>query len=326
MRVAFLLPCSPDAPRGNATTAQRLANGFAALGWEVALHGPDDTDPTVADFLIALHAAHCGPRGAELAIRLDAPLVLLFTGTDLERVTEPAVAQVLADASFRVALSEAAAAEVRTQLAPASAPIHVIHQAVLPLPLPTANVPLPDTPNDAEILLLLAGIRAVKDPLRAVRALAPLAIARPKLRLWIAGPSLEDDTVQELQVLLEDHPWASWVGSIRRSQLLPWIQSARLVLSTSKHEGAAPNALLEAALSGTPTLASNIPSHQDFPGALGIFSDDEELRSKAVRLLENAEHWKAEQARQSLLAQRAHDPKEEIRQWADLLGQDYASF
>ncbi len=325
MRVAFLLPCAPDAPHGNATTAQRLAQGLVGRDWEISLHGPNDPDPSGADVLVALHAARCGPRGVALAQRLTAKLVILLTGTDLDRVTEPVVARALAVASARVALSLAAAAQVRARLSPESASILVIPQAVLPLPISTGIVPLPETPDDAEILLVLAGIRAIKDPLRALRALSPLAKTRPRFRLWIAGPPLETDAVQELQDLLADAPWATWVGGVPHAQLLPWVQAARIVLSTSRHEGGAPNALLEAALSGTPTLASDIPAHHDFPGSPALFGEDEDLRARVLGLLEDPQLWGKERTRQEKVVRTHHDPGAEIRLWEELLKRTQAS-
>jgi len=273
----FALPCAPDEPRGNVTTAMRLGRGLTKLGWSAARCDArtDPADWPTADVVVALHAVNAAPRVTHPR------LVVLFTGTDLSG-TPPAPARAaIARALACVALGEAAAAEARRLYPECAGKLTVIPQAVEPLPESKwpASVPYPDAASD--LLLQPTGLRPVKDPWRAVSALAPLAARRPQLRLWIAGPRFGKEPIPALP------PWARWRGPVPREHLRPLVESAQLVISTSRAEGGPPNALLEAAECGRPILASDIPAHREFPGAGCLFGDDADFRAKVEALLED---------------------------------------
>ncbi len=299
----FALPCAPDEPRGNVTTARRIARGLVAHGW---LSGRCDarTDPAdwpSADVVVALHAANaapqvqaaCDPMRGVPTLR-GRPFLVMFTGTDL--VAEPAAAarNAVASSAAAVALGTAARAAALASYPEPAGGIHLIRQGLEPLPESAAWPPgVPPLEAEDELLLLPCGVRAVKDPARAVRALAPLAATRPRLRLWIAGPEMEGAAAAELrEAILRANvgipqPWVRWLGAVPREQLRPLVQHSRLVLSSSHAEGGAPNALLEAAECGVPVLASDISAHRDFPGAAQLFGDDAELRARTAELLDD---------------------------------------
>jgi len=298
----FALPCGPDEPRGNVTTAKRLARGLHAHGWLAARCDArsDPRDWPSAEVVVALHAvnaaprvqAACDPATGVLALR-GVPWLVLFTGTDLVAQPPEAARAAVAACAAAVALGEAAALNAATSYPEPRGGLHLIRQGVDPLPKCDAwPSGVPRLADEDELVLVPTGVRTVKDPARAVRALAELAAERPRLRLWIAGPEMEPDAAAELRDAIlranahRKEPWARWIGAVPRTQLRPLVERAQLVLSTSRSEGGAPNALLEAAECGTPVLASDIPAHREFPGQAFLFKNDEEMRGLVARFLE----------------------------------------
>ncbi len=290
-RILMLLPCAVDAPRGNVTTAERLAKGLAKHGHEVRIQPASEAaDSPACDAIVAFHARHSAPVAQALAEQRGVPYVVLFTGTDLNGRPNAASRQAVEKADACVVLALASAKRARELYGGPKGRYLVIKQAVTPLPEPREpGLPegLPPLRDDDQLVLMLAGIRAVKAPRHAVQALAPLAQKRPNLRLWIVGPGLELRETAALRAELERNPWAAWPGSVPRDRLLPVVRRAALVLSTSRSEGGSPNALLEAAMANRAILASDIPGHRDFPGPEHMFEDNAQLRRLVAGLLDD---------------------------------------
>ncbi len=294
MQISILLPCEVDALRGNSTTAQRIMRGLVrshhqveclAIGADLDTKLHDD-----CDLVIALHAGKTGPRARQLAKARKIPLVILFTGTDLNGRPSEDAKKAVASAAALVTLGTSAAKRVRTLFDDSAKRLNVIMQAVSPLPEKRgAAIPQPiaELAEDIELILLPTGVRAVKDPMRAITALAPLAASRAKLRLMIIGEAMDEQLSVELQKQCEVDDFASYLGPISRDQLAAYMRRANVVISTSKSEGGPPNALLEAGLLARPLLATDIPAHREFPGGNRLFKDDRALRRKVAELLDN---------------------------------------
>ncbi|RMH01064.1 MAG: glycosyltransferase [Planctomycetota bacterium] len=324
VRALFLLPCRAGEPRGNATTAARLAAGLARQGvtvqpWPVA----EVEQAPAADVLVACHARRSGPATRELARARGRPWVILFTGTDLNGRPGAAARRAVAEAAARVVLGRAAARRARQLHGGGPADYRVIRQGAWPLPEPAAGEPPPpflaSLPDQAEPVLVPAGVRSVKAPRRALRALAPLAARRPNLRLLFLGPELERREGDALRRALAEAPWAAWPGALPRERLLTAVRRAVLVLSPSRSEGGPPNALLEAALAGRAVIASDIPAHREFPGREHLFTDDADLRRRLVALLDDAGERARAAARLRETARREFSPRAEAAAWATLL-------
>ncbi|TAH34687.1 MAG: glycosyltransferase, partial [Planctomycetota bacterium] len=233
----------------------------------------------------------------------------------------PAAARAAAQgAAALVALGRAAAAAGRRAYRLPADRITVIPQAALPLPR-TRQRPsaLRALQGSTELVLVPTGIRAVKDPRRAVAALAPLAAQRPQLRLWVAGPALDARYARRLQADLRRHTFARWLGAVPRARFLPYYRAARVILSTSRAEGGPPNALLEAAPAGRPALASDIPAHREFPGAPALFRTDAELRRKLRQLLDDPGAASRLAQQQRRRARARFSLQQEARGWRSLV-------
>jgi len=326
-RLKLLLPCAPDAERGNGTTAQRMAvelgrRGYAVETVDVAdvdLASPGEAD---ADLLIALHAGHCGPPTRTLAEAWGIPYVVLFTGTDLNGHPSKDARAATEHAAICVALGTAAGRRARDVYPEARDRVQVIPQAVAPMPFrPGMKLPdaAPKIGSEAPMVLMIAALREVKDPLRAVTALGPMLTEHPDLQLWFVGPVLEEATGKAVEEACATHDFAHYLGPVARDHLLPILRRATLVLSTSRSEGGPPNALLEAVSTGRPVLASSIPAHREFPGAEHCFRDDAEMRKRFRKILEDPDRAAVVNRKLQEIVRQVHSPAAEGLAWDRLL-------
>ncbi len=326
-RLLFFLPCSPQAQRGNGTTARRLATELERRGYESKLiEAAQLPRPQIEDWqpqlLLGMHAVHTGPLCQELAQAHGLPYVLLFSGTDLNGRPPLAATVAAKQAAAVVALGRAAAKRARDIYPECKDHLHVIPQGVAPLPYrPGLQLPA-DAPSLAandSLVLVPAGVRAIKDPLRAVHALAPLQQEIPSLRLWFVGPELEEKTGQLLRTACATYAWVHWLPPRPRQELLPLLRRSQVVLSTSRSEGGPPNSLLEAVLAGRPVLASSIPAHREFPGTESCFRNDSELRRLLRRILEHPEKAMVQVRKMEEILRQVHSPAAESLAWDRLL-------
>jgi glycosyltransferase involved in cell wall biosynthesis len=320
-RILLLCPSAGTDLNGNSTTARRLMAGFEKSGHPCTLLGPDYTGPVEADLILALHAVKCGPAAAQLAGINKLPYVILFTGTDLNGKPPGRAKLAVEEAAACIALAPHAQKRGREIYAVEN--IEVIPQAARPLPEGRSAAALPENAPvyaaDDFVVLQPCGIRSIKAPRVALTALAPLAASYPRLRLCIVGPEVEADEAQALRNLLEAHPWASWPGAYTQLQMAAIMRRANLVISTSRSEGAAPNALLEAALFGRPICASNIAAHRYFPGPEHLFRDDHELRSAVEQCMVLPQETALKGRRFQELTRTRFDPTRETVAWDRLV-------
>ncbi|MDP7063131.1 MAG: glycosyltransferase [Planctomycetota bacterium] len=293
-RLLFIMPCAVDDNRGNATSVVRIAESLSRRGYAIETVEVDRKQEDWPDFdlAVAFHAALCGPAALALAKQRQKPYVVVFTGTDLNGKPNAATASAVANAAANVALCRSAARRARDIFDKMPSGVEVIFQAVAPLPYkPGLGLPAsaPKLQDFQKLVLVPSGVRDIKNPLRAVKAMLPLAALRPELNLWFVGPELENSYGDQLREAIADLNWAHWIGEVPRKELLPLMRRADVVLSTSRSEGAAPNSLLEATLAGAPVLASDIPAHKEFPGSAFCFRDDRLMRRQLEVILDDPE-------------------------------------
>jgi L-malate glycosyltransferase len=315
-RVLLLLPFSPEAGVGNATTARRLKAGLERFGHRCTAMGvPQDLRPDAeghwvlpedllaaaseTDVVIALHAVRSGSAAAALKKSHRLPYLVMFTGTDLNGKPPTWAIEATRQADACIALAPSAkkrAAEVY-----GLEQIDIILQAAAPLPEPRGGARMPDRLPKLDagdfLIFLPSGVRPVKDPRRGVQALRKAANRHPQLKLWIAGESLDEKETEALNGDVAKYPWAEYVGPLTPAEMAPVMRRANLVLSTSRSEGGPPNALLEAALFARPIAASNIAIHRFFPGSNCIFRENSDLVRMVGELIDEPQRA-ALQARQ----------------------------
>ena len=250
-----LLVLPPRAPGGNRTTALRWARILRGEGWRVA-RAPGRHAPG-ADLIIALHATKTADAVAALRrAHPGAPVVLAATGTDLYvdlPAGDPVTAAALADADRILVLQERALEALPPGLRDRA---RVVHQST-----PTL-VPAP-APDDARFeALMLAGVRAVKDPECARDAVGRLP-RDSAVSLDHFGPDLDPALSARLTPTLR----YTYGGPLRRAAALHRLARARLLVSPSREEGGA-NVVTEAFAQGTAVLAARSD------GALGLVGED----------------------------------------------------
>jgi putative glycosyltransferase (TIGR04348 family) len=260
--VTALLVQPSEGAGGNRTTALRWARILRGEGWRVVR--PGARVPQRADLIIALHARKT--RAQVNALRVtqpDAALVVAATGTDLY-VDLPAggddaqqARAGLAAADRIVVLQERALEALPAELRDRA---RVVHQSLAP----PAQRPQPN-PDRFEVVLL-AGLRPIKDPLLVPHAARALP-TDSRVHVVHLGPGLDPQLTREaLQEERTNHRYR-WLGALPRREALCHLMRARLLVSPSRQEGGA-NVLTEAFACGTPVLASRID------GSVGLLGED----------------------------------------------------
>lgn len=106
-------------------------------------------------------------------------------------------------------------------------------------------------------LLHVASLNRVKDQPTLLRALAALRTSGLDFRIDIVGEDTLQGTIQALCAQLGLSAHATFHGFLTQRQLRPVVESADLMIVSSRHE-AGPLALLEAAVVGVPTVGTAV--------------------------------------------------------------------
>jgi glycosyltransferase involved in cell wall biosynthesis len=292
VRIAIASPFRPAEHSGNDVTAKRWALRCRNLGHDVDVVGYiEDTDVDEAqeqvlrgvDMLIVLHAR----RGVTVGRwwrthRPDDPLVVGLAGTDLymDMPDHAGAMDLVAAADHVIVLQEAAVDRVIDLVPSVSDRVTVVHQSV--------DIELPERqpPHDEFVVVVLAHLREVKDPLMAARAVRELPDeSRIVVRhggaahdsTWSARASEEHTTNHRYQ----------WLGGLERPEALSLLASASVLACTSLFEGGA-NVVTEALAMGIPVVGTRIDGNTgllgaDYPGLVEV-ADDLGLRDLLLRL------------------------------------------
>lgn len=243
-RLFIVTPAGAGTRNGNRHTALRWATLLRAGGHRVRVALAWNGEP--CDALIALHAR----RSADSIARYAAtgkPLVVTLTGTDLYRdLPGSAEAKRSLELADRViVLQEAALAELDRVTRRKA---RVVYQSADPH---VRRAP----PADRFRVCVIGHLRAEKDPLRAVMALALLA--DPRLELIHVGAALDPALGKEAEGWMAREPRYRWLGGLPHGRALGWLAKSHVLVVSSVMEGGA-NVIAEAARIGTPVLASRV--------------------------------------------------------------------
>ena len=284
---------------GNCITAKRISS-YLSPPHSVCLESADVAEPTTPlDHYTLAIGLHCWRAGRFFPLPNGAPSILLLGGTDMNdhpagggeersavmlralRASSAIVAFSLTMSSSltrflstRGVLGEEAASVLRK--------LHCIPQGIEVAPLKDTveeagaeegNLrALLGLPAATPLVLLVAGLRAVKDPLLLLPAFSAWAPLQGTLSpvLVLVGPQLDEDVTAAVLAhagvdAAAGRPWGGLNGVfylpvVPRHTLLAYMRCANVLLNTSRSEGQS-NAILEAMAQGTPVLVRNIPGN-----------------------------------------------------------------
>ncbi|MCL4745968.1 MAG: TIGR04348 family glycosyltransferase [Burkholderiaceae bacterium] len=256
-RICIISPALADANDGNWQTARRWA-AFLARRCEVEI--ARDWDGSAADAMIALHARRSAGAVRRFS-RTGQGLAVVLTGTDLYRDIreEPAAKRSLELAHRLVVLQERGVDEIPAAL---RARVEVIYQS--------ARTLARGRPRKSSFDLAMVGhLRAEKDPMTALRALARLApglAPHDRLRLIHVGGDKDAALGRAFREKARADNRVSLAGIQPHARTRQIIRNSRVLLLPSLMEGGA-NVLIEAVTASVPVLASRIPGSVGMLGA-----------------------------------------------------------
>jgi len=268
MRIALVTPARPGTRSGNRHTALRWAAFLRAAGHRVAIATEWNGAP--ADAMLALHA-----RRSHASIKaFPGPVILALTGTDVYHdIHHSREARESLEIAERVIVLQPKAAEefsTRKQ-------VHVVVQS-------SATRLRQQSVKGTFRICVIGHLRAVKDPLRTLRALA--YVDNEEIEVVQLGELLEP----ELKPKTRDARYR-WLGSVPHARALKWLASSHAMVISSRMEGGA-NVVCEALRIGVPILASRISGNVGLLGERygGYFKvgDERDLARLIQRAMEKS--------------------------------------
>lgn len=312
LRIEVVTPAPRDSHHGNRVTAERWARLLTALGHQPVLTTEWSGQPV--DALVALHARRSARSAREFAAAHPGrPLIVALTGTDLYRdlADSPEVSNTIALADALVVLQSRAVEAVPAHLRDR---VHVIHQSFVATPTQPKAAP------DRFDVVLLAHLRAVKDPFLAAEATRLLPLSS-RVRVIHCGAPIDPGTAERARAETAANPRYRWLGDVPREDALRHLATARVLLLTSRLEGGA-NAVSEALAAGVPVLSTLVDGSvgllgDDYPGYVEV--GDAAGLARALHRAETDPAFLAELAGHVRARRELVDPDRERRAWADLL-------
>ena len=255
-------PYQADANNGNWRTAHRWQSLLSG-DYRVIVQGDRHTAHTdnalTADMLIALHAR----RSAGIIRQFreahnDKPIIVVLTGTDLYKDLPH---DTDAQESLRIADALIVLQEDAIQYIPLQhrKKTHVVFQSAKPL-LPAVK------PKGKLNCVAVGHLRAEKDPATLLRTFDHLPVDAPLHILHIGAP-LDSNLAAASQAKMAEDARYHWAGALSHGLTRAAIKRSHLLLHPSIMEGGA-NVIVEAILSGTPVLAS------EMSGNIGMLGKD----------------------------------------------------
>ncbi|MBW6495487.1 MAG: TIGR04348 family glycosyltransferase [Burkholderiaceae bacterium] len=269
--IVIISPALADANNGNWQTARRWAS---FLRHQARVSVARTWDGSACAAMIALHARRSADSIARYAASGSGGLGVVLTGTDLYR-------DIRGDASAQRSLE---LADRLVVLQPSGLDeLSARHRAKAVVIVQSAPALRAGRPRQRTFdLLLVAHLRAEKDPMTAARALARLE--DPTLRLVHigaigdrSGGSAGNSVGADFVAAAGRDPRIELHGALPHAATRQLIKRARILLLPSRMEGGA-NVIVEAVRSGVPVIASRIGGSvgllgADYPGLFPVGDD-----------------------------------------------------
>ncbi len=254
-QICIVTPALASANNGNWQTARRWSQMLRSH-YQVGLVGQWQGEP--AEVLVALHARRSAPSIQRWARdRPGTPLAVVLTGTDLYR-------DIHVDAEARRSLDLADRLVVLHECAIDDLPAPYRAKAIVCFQSTTLRQPLDKTAQHLRCVMV-GHLREEKAPQTYFEAVRRLA-NRHDILLDHIGDALDPALGTEAQALQQSCPHYRWLGGLPHEATRGRIQSAHVLVHTSRMEGGA-HVVMEAICSGTPVLATRISGNV---GMLGI--------------------------------------------------------
>src|SRR5437667_748272 len=295
-RLFIVTPAGAGLRNGNRHTALRWATLLRASGHRVRVAVA--WNGQACDALIALHARRSADSIARYA-GTKKPLIVTLTGTDLYRdLPDSAEARASLELADRlIVLQDAALAELDASRRDKA---RVVYQS--------ADPRLAHRPPKAPFrVAVIAHLRAEKDPLRALAALARLP--DEEMELIQVGEALDPRLGKEAEAWATREPRYRCLGNLTHRRALAWMAKSHVLVVSSVMEGGA-NVIAEAARIGMPVIASRVSGNigmlgADYPGYFAL-ADDAALAALLTRAASDAPFYRrlksALRARRKLFA------------------------
>ena len=279
---------------GDAVSAQRLLQKLTAEGVNVRYaslsKGGLSFSGSGPDVIHALNAEGPATAAREIAKESGAKLVVTTTGTDLNEGANDPVRLAEIEANLRAADRVVTLNETQTQsvreIAPKAAVLRVFQQVELARNLFDFRASL-KLPGDAEIGLMLGGLRKVKAQLFAIEGWEACDTT-----LVIAGDAIESDYEDTIRARAAEIHHIRILPAIPHTHIWAALNAARFLLNTSKSEGES-RAILEAFSVGVPVIARRNPGNEALVqhGINGFLIDRPvEIRGAVRQLTDPAVH------------------------------------
>ena len=271
MRIALVTPAGPGTRNGNRHTALRWAAFLRAAGHRVnvCVEWPGSS----ADAMLALHARRS--HASIKAFPRDKLLVLALTGTDVYRdIHESKEARESLERADRFIVLQSKALK---ELAPSL-------RRRTTVVVQSSATRLRHAPIRNNFRICVVGhLRAEKDPLRALAALAFLE--DPRIEVVHLGAGLDPGLASQAKAGMARDPRYRWIGGVAHARALQWMASSHAMVISSRMEGGA-NVVCEALRIGLPVLASRIPGNvgllgADYPGYYPV--EDAQALARLIR-------------------------------------------
>jgi len=197
------------------------------------------------------------------------PIVVGLAGTDLYHdLPDDALARWSIEAADRlVVLQDMAVDRLGDMHQSFADKAHIVYQSVEP--------PLPETiaPSPRFVVVILAHLRDVKDPLLAARA-ARLVPPESRLEVVHAGHAADDEWHERATAEQDINPRYRWLGELKRPRAMEQLARSTLLACTSRLEGGA-NVVTEAIAMGVPVVGTLIDGNvgllgPDYPGLVPV--------------------------------------------------------
>ena len=258
--LCLVTPALADANNGNWQTARRWArvlSGHYRVRVAKTWTGKTVEDQS-DDGLLALHARRSADAVAAWAkLRPGRPLALALTGTDLYK-------DILDNPQAQNSLQLAQCLIVLQEQGPLALPAPLRDRCRVVLQSSTPRETLEKT--SAHLRALMVGhLREEKSP-RTLFEAARSVSADEGILLDHIGRSLDAQLDLAARQTMAACPHYRWLGGLPHGATRQRIQRAHVLVHPSRMEGGA-HVIMEAALSGTPVLASRVPGNV---GMLGV--------------------------------------------------------